>query len=60
MWYVNFIGWRGKVEIYSDQTVDYINVYVRPASTSAIPLLAANPSFLDFGKSALGVTTGKC
>ena len=47
-------GWRGQVEVFSEQTVDYINVLVKPKSGLVKYLVEASPSSLDFGSVALG------
>ena len=44
-------GWRGRVEIFSEQTVDYINVLVKPKPNTNKALLDISPECVDFGES---------
>ena len=52
-------GWRGRVEVFSEQTVDYINVVIKPKTANIKCLLEASPSVLDFGLVSQGLNDKK-
>lgn len=45
-------GWRGQAEIFSDDAVAYINVFIKPHLASAQRLLVS-PAVVDFGNQVL-------
>ena len=47
-------SWRGQVEVFSENTMDFIHVLVRPAAVAAASRVVVNPPLLDLGIAVVG------